>query len=218
MLELRAHREKASSALASAQQQIIDLTCALTRARAMPDKSQVASTLEVLRRHLNHPAAHASAHIASSYLCKHPAEPQQEVMHDVQGEEQSAALYEGQMAESAHVARSEATSGEPSLPGTPQRSAVSLQARLLILATRETSEAHSSTLHRIACHLYIMQDLALGIVCINLLGQIFCLTFSGVARPPARHGAGSAKIVHLFLRALLINVTVCQTSCRRLRL
>lgn len=40
MLELRAHKEKASGALASAQQQIVDLTCALTAARGASHKSE----------------------------------------------------------------------------------------------------------------------------------------------------------------------------------
>lgn len=47
MLELRAHKDRASTALAAAQQQITDLTRALTEAREVPDKSQMASTLEV---------------------------------------------------------------------------------------------------------------------------------------------------------------------------
>ena len=49
VLELQAHRERASTALAAAQQQIMVLTCALTEARAMPNKSQMASTQEVYR-------------------------------------------------------------------------------------------------------------------------------------------------------------------------
>ena len=46
-------------------------------------------------------------------------------------------LHEGHVPEDAHVAQSEATSGELSLPGTPQRSAVSLQASPQIFSYRE---------------------------------------------------------------------------------
>ena len=201
VLELRAHREKASSALASAQQQITDLTRALTDARAMPDKSQVASTLEVLRRHLDHPAAHVFAHVAATYICMHPAEPQQEAMHDVQGEEQSAALYEGRMTESAHVARSEATSGELSLPGTPQRSAVSLQARHLILAMREISEAYTSTSLRIAWHMSMSGKTWPWVCTHHCAGAKILSDIFGEACLPARHGAGAAKTVHSFIES-----------------
>ena len=47
MLELRGHKDRASTALAAAQQQILHLTSALMEARDLPDKSQMASTLEV---------------------------------------------------------------------------------------------------------------------------------------------------------------------------
>ena len=47
MLELRAHKEKASGALASAQQQIVDLTCALTAARGASHKSEALLNQEV---------------------------------------------------------------------------------------------------------------------------------------------------------------------------
>ena len=52
------------------------------------------------------------------------------MVSEVQGQGESAMLYEERMLDSTHTAQSEATSGELSLPGTPQRSAVSLQASL----------------------------------------------------------------------------------------
>ncbi len=68
-------------------------------------------------------------------------------------------LYEERMLDSAHMAQSEATSGELSLPSTPQRSAVSLQASLPSLShddvppiafcaePRTSPDAHKAHVH-----------------------------------------------------------------------
>ena len=52
VLELRGHKEKAAAALASAQRQIMDLTCMLTAGRAGSPKTQASRAQEVRGRHM----------------------------------------------------------------------------------------------------------------------------------------------------------------------